>query len=452
MNSKSICHAPVRRSLLACAALPLAVLAGGCVSLDVHNLSDVAADDPVSRSGVEYRLGFTQLKGTVTWRLANCSKPEIVIETDDVKVASAPDMKRRYLVDMTSLSSPVKTSDLKLKLWPDRQLKSVSASAEDRTGPIIGSVLGSAVKLMTPAGFGGGSAAYGHCTREAYEALGNADKLEADVAAKKAEVAVAEATVNAIQERIRLAGGVADPTTAHQLGNAIASRQALQLELGRLEAAHKKALKAITVSTEFLWPKLASDVGPEKLPLPEAARKWFDPDPPVNFNSIVNGSCVQLWLVPTVAGPLDDPDESSLEGIRYRQAEPATFEVRAIGRTVNDRCEEKGNHLVSSKPLDVLQFGRIKTLPFRNAMFQNNGLEASWDEQGRLTEVGYGVKSASAETLATTVGGGIDTIKGGIAAERGAELARLKAENDLLEARAKNEELKSKAGDADEEE
>lgn len=433
-------------------------LLGGCVSLDVANRKQLADDDPVSRTGVEYRLAFTQVSGKIVWRLADCAgDPKISVKAEGVAVGSAPDMDRRYVIDMGSLSSPAKTSSLKVDRWPNGLLKSINASAEDRTAQIIGSVVSSAAKLFMPVPFGSGEGGPSQCTNEAIAALADVRRLKGEVAAKAREAAAAAASVDALLERIRLAGGTPDSTTANQLANAIQAKLGRQVELAALQAALDKAREPITAETEFAWPGSPNDAGPKLLALPnEAAEAWFLVS---NRPRLQRGSCAQLWLVPKRPdGGVDNPDETGLEGLRYREAEPGLFEVRTTPGTAPAAagappCEaDKGSALVHSQPIDVLQFGRLMTLRFRNAVFQSNSLEAAWDEQGRLTTVGYGVKTASAETAATMVGSGIETVRTGLSARRGAELGRLNAENAVLEAQAKNAELKAKVNPSQDEE
>ncbi len=434
--------------LLTAAALAL----GGCVSLGVANRDQLDPGSAASRTGVEYRLGFTQMTGTVTWRLVDCQTPTIAVKTEGVTVGSAADPERRYVIDMTSLSSPLKTSALRVERWPNGQLRAINASAEDRSAAVLGSLISSAVRIFSPVPGGGGPAAASHCTPDTERALADAQRLKGELATKTAAVNAATADLNAITERVRQAGGAVDSLTANLLANAVTALDQRRREQLVLQTQLDRALEKITAKIEFRWPQRASDSGPHFLELPaETASEWFTNGPATA--RIRSGSCVQLWLSRASgggAGAVDAPDESILEGIRYRDPEPGLFEVRVtkdaqVPPAGGPPClASPGSETVLSMPVDVLQFGRVMTLPFHNAMFQSNALEATWDEQGRLTMASYGVRTSSAETAAALLSTGVDQVRAGIAANRDAETQRLVRENALLQAQIANAELQGK--------
>jgi hypothetical protein len=85
-----------------------------CVQLQVTPTS--GGSGVAIRQGVEYRLPFTQVKGTLVRRLAKCgAEPVLAIAFEDVAFKSAPDWTQRYVIDVQSLSSPMKTSSLKVE-------------------------------------------------------------------------------------------------------------------------------------------------------------------------------------------------------------------------------------------------------------------------------------------------------------------------------------------------
>jgi len=106
-------------------------------------VTPVTADSKGPLNGIPYYLPFTQFELTVSRTLKQCLDAGGTIQlTYDTKVAvvstsAQPDPGQEYLIDLTSLSSFWKTSDLKTNLFPGGMLQQINASASDQTAQII---------------------------------------------------------------------------------------------------------------------------------------------------------------------------------------------------------------------------------------------------------------------------------------------------------------------------
>ncbi len=423
----------------------------GCVSLDVKPTSSVAGG--AQREGIRYRLPFSQFKGVQIRRLTKCGpKPEIAIKLDSVSIVSSPDWTRQYVVDMHSLSSAMKTSALKIERYPNGQLKSINAEAEDRSAAVIGSAISTALKFVTPIPDpAAGGAMFGPqaCTPEAAQSLVDAALLKDKLATVTAKIEEETADLNGLVEQVQLAGGKSDKSLRVKLVATSSALQKSRAEHVKIQKKLDEELKKITLSEEFLWPLAPTDFGPKPMPLPvDVATKWFAP-PAIKMMSDL--SCTQFWLDRTGPGIIEtvsDKDDEAFQGIRYRESEPGAFVV--TGSPVQSmaapgiRCDSGRGKEEFRFPAEIHQIGRLMTLPFNNRMFQSNAISATWDEAGRLTMVSYGEKTAAAETVANLASTSVSAFRDAVSARRSEELQDLKARNDLLTARVTNAELMGK--------
>lgn len=421
-----------------------------CVQLQVTPTS--GRSSVAIRQGVEYRLPFTQVKGTLVRRLAKCgAEPVLAIAFEDVAFKSAPDWTQRYVIDVQSLSSPMKTSSLKVERYPNGQLKSINAEAEDRSAAVVTSLVSTGLKFLTPIAPLGGGANGEECKPEAIAALNAVTKLKARLAAHTATLTADTKRLNGLLERLQLAGGAADMELRKAMTAMAGTVQKSQAAVTSDKAALEDALDKVTVRDEFLWPENPTDFGPKLMPLPDdKSSSWFTAG---SVETMRQSGCIQLWLNadrPGATAERDPKVDALLEGVRYRESEPGAFVAMLAKEELPDAagnlntCGKQAGEEQYRLAGEVFQFGRLMSLPFRNRIFQSNAISATWDENGRMTMVSYGEKTVSAETvakmLAEVTAAGRDTI----AARRGDELADLKQRNALLEARIKEAELTGK--------
>lgn len=441
-----------RRPVLRAVPLATCVALGGCVTLDVTPTG--RATGVAARQGVEYRLPFTRVKGTLVRRLAKCGpKPEIAVMLEGVAFQSAPDWTQRYVIDVQSLSAPMKTSSLKIERYPNGQLKSVNAEAEDRSAAVIASVASTTLKFLVPvAPLGGGTAAE-ECQQGALDALNDATRIKGQLARDTATLTADTKTLTGLTELLQQAGGAADRGLRNAITNAARAVQGSRDAVTNSQQALDKALGTITLKEEFTWPELPTDFGPKLMPLQDAiAGKWFKQG---SVQTMQASSCIQFWLEADRNGapdPVDAETDAALTGIRYRESEPGSFVARLApepplpvpnGPPPGPCGLGKGEEQYRLAG-EVFQFGRLMSLPFRNRAFQSNSIAATWDENGRLTSVSYGERTASAETVAKLAGDLMTAGRDTIAARRGEELAAMTRQNAILEARIKQAELNGK--------
>lgn len=122
------------------AGCALLALSACTTHLDVDH---ALPSDPASRRGIAYFLPFTQFDTKTTWTLAACDAqgiPEIAVSFAATPV-SAPDPDHLYTIDYSSLDAISKTSSVKVDFHDSGAIKSINASAEDRTAEIAGKAI-----------------------------------------------------------------------------------------------------------------------------------------------------------------------------------------------------------------------------------------------------------------------------------------------------------------------
>jgi hypothetical protein len=164
------------------------------------------------------------------------------------------------------------------------------------------------------------------------------------------------------------------------------------------KAAHVRALEAVTHTTTVLWPPNGtvflgdSQNGGVVDPLPdEIVTAWLQPGH-VGLAAIV-GVGFEIRDATTDSAPSSTRSGqagSPRDGIRYRM--PARGRLVAVMQAGNKEFAEE----------QVPQLGRLMLLPFSNGPFQNNILEASFNENGTLESARYGERASRAEAISAT--------------------------------------------------
>ena len=138
-----------------------ALLASACTHLDTTpDYSTDQFNQPVT--GIPYALPALRYKLGITSRVASCSTlvqlgtqafsdGNFALATKIVPTATYVPGER-YLADYDALTSPFKTTSFTIENYPSGVLKSVNASAEDQSGPLIKDVVSIGLSIAGMAG------------------------------------------------------------------------------------------------------------------------------------------------------------------------------------------------------------------------------------------------------------------------------------------------------------
>jgi hypothetical protein len=134
--------------------LALAALSAGCsTSLTVKRFNE---KDPTTAVGSPFPLMFTQYEVAVVRQVVSCGARLKLKVTAEIKGnKAAPDPNQLFVLDTSSLSSPLKTSEVKTTYHPTGAVATLNATAEDKSAPVVANVAQTIAKVVSIAAMAG---------------------------------------------------------------------------------------------------------------------------------------------------------------------------------------------------------------------------------------------------------------------------------------------------------
>lgn len=427
-------------------------LSGCSTQLNVIRINDAGTNIPPAAA--PYNLTFTKYKLNVTRRIHSCVKESAVKNPDgtpkwldDVVVkiditaskSEARDPSHTYAIDMLSLHSFFKSSDVKVTYYDSGALKTVNAEAEDKTGEFAASAATTVSKLLVGLAKSGRDKSVVACLDKVADAVRLLPVKEKELVALTEQIA---STTEQVKHYTALA-------VAAGRGMSQADREELSRRVAKLvkqqeahEAVKKEVaqyLKLISVVDEKSWPDDGDTFESTQPALAqlsdEVLKKWIGgPNP-----HFASNTALYLKLQPeepiAKSGPCTgNCAENFGPGLKYRMPALGSLMMchkNKVGTPANAfECEQW--EAVAAPEL-ISQLGRIFILPLKSTLFSKKTISASFSEAGVPTLLGAGASAAS-DKAAATLGGIADAVIAGRA-------SRTAAENTELEAKIKNIQL-----------
>lgn len=414
--------------------------------LDVIRANDTASNVPLA--GAPYNLTFTRYKLKVTRRIDHCVIPSSVPSTppkflDDVAVkvdiaatkSEARDPRRTYVIDMLSLQSFFKTTDVQVTYYDSGALKTINAAAEDRTGEFAASVASTVSTLLVGAAKGGLGKGVVKCLPEVADAVMQLPSKEKELVALTEQIAATTERVRHYTALALAAGRGMSQADREQLSGSVAKLVKQQEALDAAKNKVRTYLALISVVDETAWPQdgdTLESAGPVLPPLgDDVLRRWIGtPDKRFADNTAVFLKLQAAEPIARTQACTANCPEDAAPGVKYRMPALGALMMCNGGGDPPSTCRQ---WQAVSAPELISQLGRIYTLPLKSTLFSNKTVSASFSESGVPTLLGVG-SSAGADKAAATLGGVADAV---IAARSG-PTAR---ENAELEAKIKNVKL-----------
>lgn len=390
--------------------------------------------------GAVYSLPILQFKLAVTRTLSSCGGKEDLPNIQfrfDVKAEPHYVAGDRFVVDYQALSSWSKTGSIEMQTYDNGVIKSINGSAIDESAAIIGDVVStgfniaslvSGIPVVTTGGQKGlpppGSPPpelkYLACTEKAQAVLKAVDELTTIRKAKNKALADSTEELAALGRLAELhALTDADKVKLKKL-QASVKDQSDAIET--LNKAADAALAKISTTEEIIWPESATEFGRKQLPpnkqsaaklnsLFELSASGAEPD------EIAASQELSITLSPLAVvkaeGCATDTEckqkknyQEASNGVYFRSPVPAMLYV--CGVSSPDSCKPGGaTAVVLSSQVMAPQLGVLRQLPFRNGIFQNNSLSASFREDGSLSTIKYEEKAARGKALTGLVRTGV---------------------------------------------
>lgn len=408
----------------AACALVVVALTGCSTELTIEKINNAALP---KKPGFTYYLSKHEIRFDVTYRLAQCPMPidkndknskltgSVVIDQKvAISVVQLRDGDEQYQVNYEDLLSAFKTTTITVETYETGVLKRINAIVDDRTADVIKGFTAGAISIAKMAAF--------------------STKDKPDIKP------LCNDTTMAVMDRLKgLSKSLMEATIADK------ARDAARDAIGR-------NTEFLTVSRSFTYePKRDVKLDPITLspPLTDFSH-WFIPN--LGQGDIDE---IQPQTRTQVTFEVLDPvtDQAALKpgpinkGIVYRapgrlslRACSPTCKTKTVGPAVLPNTDE-GAAIVS-----IGQLGRYQMVSLENGPFEKNNIELFFAEDGSLKTATVGEESslsrAAASFADTTsqVGAYISAREAAEKAAReeaaSAELKRLKAQTDILKAKA----------------
>lgn len=413
----------------------------------------VKSSDAMPQAGAPYNLTFTQYEIAITRRLSACSREVEGVTVKDMVVtfdASATrkevrDPRREYVIDFLALRSFFKTTSITVEYHENGALKSVNATSDDKTAEFLSSIFASAGKVV---GMSSPKAAMAEppdpdagCSRKIADRLASVPGLEGQVKAKTKELEFVKSELERLTEMGKAMGRAWGPKERTELAAQISAMYKLNRELAKVNESLKNALSDLSFSTTVKWPLDGETFGASTAlfpPLTETdLKKWGRPTK-ANLAELTSSTGVWVNLVamtdigrkrPCVNNVCMDDE---VAGLKYRMPAPGLLLLCSSAK-----CQStKDPDVIASDDGLVSQLGPVLSLPLKNYPFMNQSIEATFNNAGQPTKLGY-KSDAAAEKVASSFGALVDeVVKVKEARKPKTELEKLKEETELLKAQA----------------
>ncbi|GEM_PF-5902887 len=425
-------------------------LAGCATNLTLTKAVPLESDGTYAiQNGLPYDLYFDQFHGAVVYQLTDCHTLDLKVSAAVEEKKRFPDPEQRYYVDPNSLSSFAKTSEVNIEYHPSGMVKSINATAEDKSVEIIAGGLQAALgiaKMVAAPGAGDGSERANLCNENTAKALEAYNRQKGTVASRLTDHKTASEQFDRIKAKADKLAPYIDPDTARKYREAY---DLLVLRTESLEAAQtklKKLAEPISHKVRFALPENGSTFSGTISQFNSARfaammQRWVKP------GQVPNPGLAERLTVTYAVSPVQGPtpkhptltNTDLTRGIPYRSARPGTLKIvqpKSVS-TASDGTTKTEEKVLLSKQYPLLQLGRIGQLSCRSRALTSMGCSLAFDENGQLTKGGSKTTSTAGQGLAKVASDGVSQVAGFKAELDGRDQAALKARADELELRAK---------------
>jgi hypothetical protein len=364
--------------------------------------------DVQTEPGFSYYLPRQRYTVTITYELTRCSSSEdfTVSQSATIVEENEADPVEYYLLTYETIDSSLKTSKFQATTYPNKTLKTVGVTIEDKSAAVIKSATSTAISVakmilgMPPA---------------LREADCNQKTVKALKAVEDAEAKIMDPTVES------------DARTAAAEAIAHAKNQLRIVHVQRMIPTWSSVGSPISVT-------LSSD----------QLAKWFEPNLPAGITELdrMQGGEVATEIVvrPKMIEPPSPRIARAGQGVIYRDPMPTTVKV------CRETCAGQADHVLTELATQVSQLGRYMTVTLENDGFDNNNVALNFTPNGALEDMTFDKESsleefaASLSDTATQVQGFAELRRKQLeaveAAEKAAPLNAIEAETALLNAKA----------------
>lgn len=413
--------------------LALAALSAGCsTSLSVKRFNE---NDPTTAVGSPFPLMFTQYEVAVVRQVVSCGPRLKLKVTAEIKGnKAAPDPNQLFVLDTSSLASPLKTSEVKTTYHPTGAVATLNAMAEDKSAAVVANVAQTIAKVVSIAAMAGASlpapgAKPEVCEASTIAALAAAADLKKKVKVSGDLVDALQAKLEDLIKKVNVTGGNPDAATKKALSAAYDALAAASSDHADLTEAFERAMKAITFKETVRWPINGDTAdGAVRAPL-SVLKSWAKVDDQDSDNAAISLSLASVGGA--ARGNLAVSQKvDPAHGIPYRAPALGTVRVCA-GMSCTPAVES-----LSESTSQVQQLGYVYYLPCKSRAFTSVGCTLEFAETGELKSAGSVQKEAAAEGLSGAFKEVATQVGAAKEARSTADLKKLEAKTAALKAEA----------------
>ncbi len=372
-----------------------ALVAGGCTTS--VQVARVDPTDSRTRVGVPYSLPFTRYEISIDREVVACGNEIKIKTTAEIKSAmTRPDPDARFAIDPDSLSSPLKTSELKLEYDANGVATSLNATAEDRSAQVISNVVGSIAKVVSIAGIASRTekAAIDVCSDDVITARTAIETQRPEVKAAALLVASRTEELKALQAKAVALGGNLDEQTKAQLSRAYDQLAEATERLSEKTGDLAKSVKVIRETLVVRWPDRGSEwTGVSEMPLSTLAR-WTNPQAVAATQGTIRKKFAAHFLLEPLSASGQSSGQQTIDtrlGIPVRNPEPGYLRICA-----GEPCHP-GVEPIAEQVSDIPQLGMVYYLPCKSRPFSSIACNFTMSSDGMLKSMGSAQKAATAE-------------------------------------------------------
>ncbi|BBP70532.1 hypothetical protein PHLH6_25360 [Pseudomonas sp. Seg1] len=378
-----------------------------------------------SKPGFSYYLPRQAYKISATYELQSC--PNLAGKTSDEKNAQLiisqsvtvtentyADREQHFSIPLDTLTSGLKTTTVTVGLYPNQTLQNVGVTAEDKTAQVLKNLVGTAVTIakINSGIFTAQAAPKSLCRDDIYASLR---------AIRKARLSLQDSKLD-------------DKGRALQAAIITSARENLKIVSSFNFDPSEKNLRVI-----FPFDK-------------DSFMNWFVDPAQIGagggklYTRTVTTGAEIVGYTANVENP-NKPAEAT-KGVTYRTALPVKLAICA------GDCSSADRKVLFETDVQLSQLGRYAVIPLKNGPFAKNNLSLTFSEGGVPSSVTYGEESRvdKATAFLSESADSIQKLKGQKAAVKDAESAAeaaaplnsIKADTEILKARAENVEAQQK--------
>jgi len=377
------------------------LLAAGCTtSIKTTQLTDSAT----LKTGVIYHVPQTELQYHISYRLTECTKKEVIVETklSKLEFVSVRDQSTAYVLNYKDLSSASKSTDFTVELYENGTLKSVNIEASDKTGEIIAGIAGVVGKIATaniPGNFPNALRKAGIrqdlCNADINQAINIAPSLQNTLSTKKTLLDNAIKDLKSYREATGATDAGIDSRQA-TLDTAITAYRVA-------EEANSKNINLISFSEVYKRLDTHKDNVEQKLltyslvPPSKNIEAWINS----TVNQGVRDSLIKKVIAAnSIAVTITPRDQylseqsnfsiTDVKGVVYRI--PASSKVKVVlanGEVLHDKSH------------DLAGIGYLAMVPFENGAFEENSISVALRDNGSIEKLVYKTNSPAERIVDT---------------------------------------------------